>query len=521
MQSKGIIVVRNRKASIPDAFLEKVLEQYPSCHGAAFAHEGELFVSTLKGVPDIEGLKDQLQNILGDYTVVLSFEKYPDGFLEDNIQPTVIMGTQKSPLMVGFVEGNFENYSEEGSRNSDVFFFTQKMLVPQAQSMFSLMDGNWDKLMAAFQNDHQKKVILNGIEDGRITLLDHKGEIITFGAGEEGKKFDWGYASQTLGYKEESYPASEVKTEATKPRLFDRFKGKAKDVPQTKPQPTVSTTKSSAPDVKVVDAADAGGKTDTAAVVSTVLIPKDIYWAAPPQEIIKQSNKAVKAWYKNNCGSTPNNWNTYPKVQLAGKAKRNAETKWLTKNGYALDSKLEVVEKLPQEKEEQVNTEVQNDKPVTSVPVTNQMTEKLKEIKPKVIASTEAIKQDPPVPSTAEKKAVEEIMIHALDSNSKTMADPEQFQKWETKHSTFTETHGINLIDLMGTEFKTFEKLCKLHPISAAQLITEALCAWYKLVPAEAKQHKPDDKPAEVEPKTQTSNTPKVNSMMSRFRKAS
>lgn len=525
MQHKGIIVVKNQGKQVPDQFLEKVLEKYPSCYGVAFATEGDVLVDRTRGTLTLEDLKDQLENILKDHTVTMFFGEFPNDFNDDDIMPMVLLGTNESPLLISFVEGDFSAYKQEESKHSDQFFFTHKVLIPQAKQIYDLTEGNWDKVMGALQQDHTKRMLLNGVDAGCITLLDHRGELVSHVAGTESAKFDWGFTSQTLGYKEGTYPEKkeESKKDSLAARLHARLhKSKEQEPPKTEPQPKVEA-KATKPDVQVVDTK---GKTDTAAVVSTSLVyPREIYMQSPPEEIIKQSNKAVKQWYKNHCGLVPHNWKEYPKIEVKGKARRNAELVYDNKMGRRLGN-------LPEEgKEEQVNTEVQNDKP-TSVPVTNKMTEKLAQVdktklKQQPIADTKSITQKKeeeqgpalPVSSSGEKKAVEELLIKALDKNSKSTWDPEQFQQLEKKYPLFTEEHGLSggLMDIVAIGPKSLQELCTKYPVSAASLLREALSAWYKLVPAEVKKPKEEQE----EDKAPVQRSAPAGGLAARLRKAS
>ena len=311
MHSGTILFVKKGQLP-PDNLLQKILEENTSFNGCAFAEGGEILIALDDEAATLEDVKTAIMQAIKDRpdkTMIFFFGKYPDGFLDEDMQPYPVLRNSKDEvIMVAFLEGKFPQYSQPNSNHSDAYFCAFKHIMPTLYKSYVAAGSSVPKLMESLDDDATKMSLTNMLgTDGTIVLLAGNGEAVMANKGNStmDKEFKWGYTSNTYGVVEAEYPEKEEpKVPEKKTMQFGKIKPKA----------------AASADITYTNI-----KTPTTATAAppTVAMEK-VMWSAqelntrnlPKGTFCKQYRDVIKKGYKVRANFCPPNWRELPEVEV-------------------------------------------------------------------------------------------------------------------------------------------------------------------------------------------------------------
>lgn len=302
MAHKGIILGRKKDKLFPEDFIKKVTDQYNTCTAFCYAENGVIQFISENGVPDWEGeggLKDSIETY--NQNSLLYFGQNTSDYLEDDLQPFVLLETNNNARLVAFTEGEFLGFAKQGSTHSNDYHMIADFLQDEIDTQYDKCGQNLDKLMQVLDSPECRKHILNTIiPKGTIVLFAGTGEYIVYKKNDKflgGKETDW-WATDSLGYApaEPAKPAEEKRELTMREKIELRKKGKPLSIPGDPPGTSVPTI--------------TPPKTDTA----VGLLPEKEQMFHPPENL---SGRDLKKWYgRNRVGGKPTGWENKPPIPL-------------------------------------------------------------------------------------------------------------------------------------------------------------------------------------------------------------
>lgn len=416
----GVIVLKEKGQLVPEQYWQKVLDVNKSCSGFALATNGVIELGKLGKVDSLKELQE-LHEAGKEYQIVNFFGGGNPVSAED-LQPFVILQKDNKPVLVVFLEGDFNAYGKTDSAHTNEYHLVNNILMPKAKQLFRLCGEDIGKFMGEIADPvTQNELISAVVPRGTVTLIAGNGMIFSFEKNEDKGKFPWGWTSNTYGYAENTYPAKEEgATQAPSSAmsaLKDKLLGK-KVVAKPEPASIIPSK-------------------DTAQ--ATVLHSEEVArLGSPPKEV--QGKGAIKKWYRNNAmnGVLPQNWAERPEVPL--------------KRGVVKSFK-------------------------DIVPVVAS-TEPIKQdnIKPKDTAAKHIPAPDPkpqvPIIPAAHKKDIVDRFLKTVDTNSQEIIDPKVIQALEDKLPTFCEQVGLKgLEETFRWSFKSLRELAEISPDAVVTLL--------------------------------------------------
>ena len=293
MSQSGTIVRRSANTFIPDAYLELVTAANPNGYSAAFVEDGNVkFVKDTAGAT-VDDIKETMQ-AYPDKDITFYFCQSDAALNQDDLPPYVLLQENKNtPLILGFIDGNFPNFAKSESSHPPEFFFAHEYLVPKFEGMAE-MSEDLNKVTAAMQKPYFKKeLLLNCVSRGYVTLVCANGTDLTFAQGDTSAEYKWGWVSNNHGYA--LAPPEEKKVEKKKGGIFGRS--------------TVREPANVPPKEEIAEAVKVN--------VTAVSIIKNFKgwtvkdWAPKPSD--SRSNK--KDGYKTRIGYLPPGWEQCPTVR--------------------------------------------------------------------------------------------------------------------------------------------------------------------------------------------------------------
>ena len=146
--SSGLTLVRKPLAVLPDAMLEKILNDFKTGFGYACAQGGcvdSLYVPS-KEFDLLENLKEVLDTLKKE-TLVLHFMQTNEGFLrpEDQQPFSIIKDANGNDILMAVLEGAFPQYTEEKSPLSNEFRVVRDYLAEKCKEVFATSEANLAK----------------------------------------------------------------------------------------------------------------------------------------------------------------------------------------------------------------------------------------------------------------------------------------------------------------------------------------------------------------------------------------
>lgn len=210
MNSSGIIVVIKPDQLLPAAFREVVLKECP--HGFSYSvAEGNNVLESgffdTKGEKPEEIIKtlDEMNTKFKSKKLVLFFNRMEDP-PELCQQPYPILTSKAGSLLINaFADGEFGKYSGDKEYDPGTAFI-MRFFGDEVNRKYEECGKNLDKLFNELQREDYRTTLWPYMEPrGCVILHDTRGQVLTLSRsnGKDYASYDWGFASNSLGYKEE------------------------------------------------------------------------------------------------------------------------------------------------------------------------------------------------------------------------------------------------------------------------------------------------------------------------------
>lgn len=414
-EHQGTIIYRIKNKLVPKALVDLILAKHPHSIVGYALRQGEsvnLVTETGGNINQWDSI-NALQEAAPDCNILFMLMHYPAKYHEEDEQPfTMLWDKDNNPLLVGCATGKFDNFIPAASDHSNEYFMFNKWLIPKIKKLYEYADKDLSKLFNELNDPLTKQDFDNACRNGStIALLSATGREMMFYDHQDHAKhtnFDWGYATDSFGYKEAEAVVAQPITKAVGSMFKKKIIGEAAQ---------------KVPDSRPIIAAVEPVKTETR-------IPDNVagteYCKPPPKDM---SRNKQKSYWHNRLGFLPKDWEDFP-------------------THYKMP--IKDFKDLPAAN---VNTaRTAEDKVDTSG--TGVTTETLPIMSPKII---ESINHD---------------FNKVLDKNSGVVPlDPEKIQEEEDKHPTFGEATGLGFDSTDKWPFATILSLCEKYPKGAAILL--------------------------------------------------
>lgn len=445
MKHNAIIVIQKAGEEVTPAYLERVFKEYGTYMGvAAVDDKGKLAVSSVKGKPGIDLVKAVTAEY-GKKTIVFSFGKADNAILDEDMQPfPVLKDKDGSTLMAAFLDGGFEGYSVVKSTHTDEYHAVLDFIRPKIEKIHRVANSGIPGLLTELADPLTNKEFQNAWSNrGNITLFCADAEPVTFQSNNiQQGKFNWGWTSHAMGYKEQTVVKSDAApVVADKPltmleKLQAKMRGEAPAEVKT-------------PDVKVT----APPKTDT--VIHKQEISEDLEWVGPAPALTKDgqrmTNQMKHDWWMGEIGYVPD---AYKKDRCKVQRKKGTKIGVLA----ALANK----DALP--KPQEVATPISNDtiKAAAATSMAAPQPDLVKDTSVKNVMTTEVM----PILSPKQKLKVQTEWMKSgtvekvLGDDMKKTFDPKLLKTFEENYQTFTDGLGVGDLDnTMGLSFEQIKGL--------------------------------------------------------------
>ncbi len=519
MSFQGTIVVQRKGQSVPDAFIKHVMKLCPTLVSVASVTGDKIEMDGLAGSHYTLANVREMCDLFKDHDLVLYFANYPAEFPEETAPPFILYEKMDGhPQLVLFTDGDFSNYAKEGSAHSPDFFAAQNYFAPKIGKWLEGKD-NLTRVLSKLKDDDAVENIQNSFLNRGVVLFQSiTGEIICIEKNNENHQLqaDWGFASNSLGWKEEEQ--EEIKEEPKPVASKGRFRGgsvptvnteAANDKPapksdgnadKAKEKVTRSTVREPAPVPKPDPAPVEGG--DQEEGEPTVRVVKDI-----PHHL--NGKEPRKAWIRKelNTQDLPKNYKNMRQLDMVipqSKLVEFLEKGWKHPNGINV-----VVERKNNRDNKNITPQHIPAPAAVSKPDDG------------FIPFSSDKKTAPPaagVKNVEEQKALQ-AYFKTLDLGSTVLPlAPGNIHTLVAKSSSALEQAGVaGIRSLFGLSDKSVEYLATAHPEWFRSLFGQVLAALYKEWEASGKLVTKQAEPDKVEEEKQEVVDPPKNK--SRFRK--
>lgn len=305
--AKGTIVVKLKGQRIPLEMIAAACKDATQ-FGYAYVSDGEITSDNLSECPDPKELFEAQDEIL-DQMVVYGFMKYPEGTIQEDEQPWLLLFNDKNdPIVAAFLEGDFSSVMVTDSSHVDAYHLAHDKISPKLKLYYKAAKKDLAALNECIRDDDFRKECAEFfVGGGSATVLVAQGSIHSLEYPPDRlQKFEWGWTNDTCGWsnkpKEETKP--EAKSDDIKARMRAKFAKKQ----------TVSDKEANAK----MDTSGTGGvlaadkPTDKAVPKTYQEILKKMPAQHPPKDA--SSNQDLKAWYRSYAGYVPETWKARPAV---------------------------------------------------------------------------------------------------------------------------------------------------------------------------------------------------------------
>lgn len=479
---EGVIVYVKKGHIVSEPYVKILLEKNPSCFGCAIIQNGEILTALDKEpVKDLDKAIASVNSLMEDNkdkARVMFFGKYPEVYLEDDIQPYVLLRNSKDEMVVvGFLEGEFPKYHDDDSKHSDAFLCAFKHLMPTLFDRYASSNEDLSKLSKGLGDLHMQLTLESMIGDrGMITLFMATGEILAYKRPNDSnyREFEWGWTSKHFDYKESSFPLQPAATQGRK-----TFGKSASGIKSTvAPPPSNPAGVQNVPDVKANKSALASSTSvpvvASSQAASMVTLGSPVWVRVLPQYSVKHKSQ-VKKHFKDFTGACPPNWRDLPIVQVTAPL--------YVKNPELIPKDLIVPAPGGSTAVEKTTA--------TNVATGSTTTHTVgKEQIPQVVTDSTVMSPDSliAVANFMKRKDIQEkiqqrkLTIKAQGSAAMLM-DPQDIQAQEKKHPSFAQQAGIDLDDTATWTVEQCVALAKdiegkAGAFGAYRALSILLCNW-------------------------------------------
>lgn len=449
MSQGGTIVCRKAKTFIPNAYAELLLAANPNGWGAATVTT-EDGVQSLQLNSDDEGMSLELlqetMKTFPDQDITFYFANSSGPIDKADLPPYILLSNKEvidneeveTPLIVGFVDGNFPGYAKADSSHPPEHHLVEDYLIPKFQGLADMCDGDLNKITDMIQKPFFKKeLLLNAVSRGTITLVAANGVAVTFNQGDKAAEYPWGWVSNSHGYAEGSSKKQEEK-KPEKPKSAFPSRSTVREKVVNPPNPEIA-------------AAVEKPKTE-ATVIKNYTVKK----MSPPGHY---SRKDKKGWYQSRLGYAPPGWERSIAVDVAhdptGKLMTIGDIKKLGAEAIKVFS---LMKGNPQRGKDTEADEIEHDQTLPATTEKPVSAEILPIMSPKTRDHIKVLLADPKV-----KKIIAE--------NAEQIMDPAKMKAFEAKFSDFATQLGAKTIyDCIPMSYEMIYSLCKDRPDGGAVL---------------------------------------------------
>lgn len=212
--SPSVIVQRKANQTPPDAFWELILQNCSKIWSATIVADDKIEIAKGENCT-LDLIKETIADFK-DCNITFYFADAEKGSnLKDHPPYDIIANDDDEPLVVLLAEGNFPAHDKSGNGSSHppIYHLAEK-LSDEFFSVYDMSDKDLKKFFTNIQKEHfTKKMKLESVSRGYITVMTATGDAMTYGQGDTAKEFDWGWASNTFGFggKKEEPKAEEPK----------------------------------------------------------------------------------------------------------------------------------------------------------------------------------------------------------------------------------------------------------------------------------------------------------------------
>lgn len=328
---KGVVVVKAQGQTVPDKFIENAMLHNDSCIGAVRAlkdKEGKPILQVIhspwKSIKDPMDMIMKAQKAFEKDKMVFFFGKYPEGFSDKDIQPySMLVNDDGKTVMAAFLVGEVEESGDETDGMSSQYVEVDSYLTPKLLKLYEGVEYDLHKLDEEMRKKPFRRELEGYFPKASLTTVSAIDAVLTFSQASPGHRYEWGWASDSLGYTNGEKPAEAPAKEPD--NIFEIGDTPAIQAteptpkPEAKRPPIASTLPiSKRPDPKVVTAAASGKKPAAEVTHPPGGTPVDKGTAATEMRAPPKgwSNKAIKRWYNQHIGRVPDNWKDCPPVPV-------------------------------------------------------------------------------------------------------------------------------------------------------------------------------------------------------------
>lgn len=270
MSFKGTIVFRKKDAMIPEAFLELVFKENSAFLSSAFIDTDKTMSMDAIADHALSDINDA-QELVKDRDSIFFLGNFKEP--EESLQPFVVLENDKGePILTAFLDGDFSNYADAKSANSDAFHALNKYFRPRIEKWFK--KGGLDNVLDELDDAATKEDIRNTFMGrGAILFFAVNGKhIFVQNKNPEYAEYPWGFTTNSHGYKEE---AAKTSVPVAGPKKFAKFGKKNTEQVNTEAANDKVSSKSSTdgaeappPTAKAADSGPAEEKQETKTIAT-------------------------------------------------------------------------------------------------------------------------------------------------------------------------------------------------------------------------------------------------------------
>jgi hypothetical protein len=209
MNSSGIVTVIKPNFLLPSAFQQLLLTECPHGFGYSVAEgnntlESGFFDTKGEKIEEIVKTLDELNTKFKDKKLVLFFNRMEDP-PELCQQPIPILTSKAGSVLINaFADGEFKKYESDEEFDPGTAFL-MRFLGDEIARKFEECGKSLDKLFKELEREDYRKDLWAHMEPrGVVMLHDTRGQVLTLSRsnGKDYGEYEWGAASNSLGYKE-------------------------------------------------------------------------------------------------------------------------------------------------------------------------------------------------------------------------------------------------------------------------------------------------------------------------------
>jgi hypothetical protein len=199
---RGSLLVKEANWIVPEAVMKIQIEKNKGGSGAIIHNGTELQLVSAAHLTVDKWMT--LQESLKDQKAIFYLSNITNVIPEEDKQPIVLLFSEAGdPLIVGVLEGEFPS-SNDSSSHTPEYRAAQKLML-RFKKEYKLFGNDMAKMWESIKDPSTHDEIVSGLigHRGAIGLFLSTGHSVSFAKDNDlGDDFQWGYCSNTFGYKE-------------------------------------------------------------------------------------------------------------------------------------------------------------------------------------------------------------------------------------------------------------------------------------------------------------------------------